>query len=68
MPRVINLKGQSRRPNEVGPSEVYIGRSTRNGWRASKWGNPFHVPRNATPEQRVEIIAMYRRWLLGQPA
>jgi hypothetical protein len=65
MPKVVNASG--RKPNELDPNEVYIGRSTRNGWRKSKWGNPFTVRRNATPEQRDEVIAMYRRWLQLQP-
>jgi len=65
VPVVVNAKG--RQPNQVGPNEVYIGRSTRNGWRKSRWGNPFTVRSNATQEQRTEVIAMYRRWLLQQP-
>ena len=65
MPVAVNAHG--RKPNEVGPNEVYIGRSTRNGWRKSRWGNPFTVRSNATQEQRTEVIAMYRRWLLLQP-
>lgn len=65
MPRVLNARG--RKPNEVRPNEAYIGHTTRNGWRKSKWGNRFVLRRNASPEQRAEVIAMYRRWLLGQP-
>ena len=65
MPKVVNAHG--RKPNEVGPNEVYVGNHTRNGWRKSKWGNPFKLPRNASQEQRDEVIAMYRRWLLSQP-
>jgi len=68
MPKVVNLTGMGRRPNEVGPNEVYIGRHTQTGWRKSKWGNPFRLPRNASREQRAETVAMYRRWLLGQSA
>ena len=41
MPIVVNAKG--RRPNETRPHEVYIGRQTRNGWRKSKWANPFRL-------------------------
>jgi hypothetical protein len=66
MPIVVNLTGTPRKPNQVGPNEIYIGRQTRNGWCKSKWGNPFRLPHNASPEQRAEVIAMYRRWLLGQ--
>jgi Domain of unknown function (DUF4326) len=65
VPVVVNARG--RKPNEVGPNEVYIGRSTRNGWSKSRWGNPFMVRRNVTKEQRADVIAMYRRWLLQQP-
>ena len=45
MPVVVNARG--RKPNETAPHEVYIGRQTRNGWRKSKWANPFKLPRNA---------------------
>ena len=66
MPVVVNAKG--RKPNQAASHEVYVGRSTRNGWCKSRWGNPFMVRRNATREQRADVIAMYRRWLLQQPA
>ena len=66
MPIVVNLTGTRRKSNQVGANEVYIGCQTRNGWRKSKWGNPFRLPHNASTEQRAEVIAMYRRWLLGQ--
>jgi hypothetical protein len=59
MPIVVNAK--DRRPNETRPHEVYIGRQTRNGWRKSKWANPFRFSRNG---DRDRVIAMYRRWLL----
>ena len=56
MPIVVNAKG--RRPNETRPHEVYIGRQTRNGWRKSKWANPFRLARDG---DRDLVIAMYRR-------
>ena len=62
MPVVVNAKG--RQPNQVGPNEVYIGRSTRNGWRKSKWANPFKPSHDG---DRAEVIAMYRRWLMYRP-
>ena len=65
MPVVVNARG--REPNEVGPHEVYIGRHTRNGWRKSKWANPFRVPYNAGQEHRDQAVAMYRAWLQQQP-
>jgi Domain of unknown function (DUF4326) len=63
MPIVVNAKG--RRPNETRPHEVYIGRQTRNGWRKSKWANPFRLSHEG---DRDLVIAMYRRWLLQQPS
>ena len=62
MPVVVNARG--RKPNEIQPYEVYIGRQTRNGWRKSKWTNPFKLSRNG---DRNLVIAMYRRWLLLRP-
>jgi hypothetical protein len=31
----------------------------------SKWGNPFKLV-NDTPEDRLEVIGKYKRWLLSQ--
>jgi len=62
MPKVINARG--RKPNDLGPNEVYVGRQTRNGWRKSKWANPFKLSREGNHNL---VIAMYRRWLLQQP-
>src|SRR3954453_23381309 len=67
MPKVSNLTGMGRRPNEVGPNEVYIGRHIQTGWRKSKWGNPFRLPRNASREHRAETVAMYRHGCWGNP-
>ena len=65
MPVVVNAKG--RKPNETAPHEVYVGRHTRNGWRKSKWGNPFMVPRNAGQEHRDQAVAMYRDGYSNSP-
>jgi hypothetical protein len=62
VPAVVNAKG--RKPNETQTHEVYIGRQARNGWRKSKWANPFKLSRDG---DRNLVIAMYRRWLLQQP-
>src|SRR5689334_22006027 len=59
MSAVVNAKG--RGPNETRPHEVYIGSQTRNGWRKSKWANPFRLSRDG---DRDFVIATYRRWLL----
>jgi hypothetical protein len=61
VPVVVNARG--RKPNEVEPNEVYIG-PTRNGWRKSKWANPF---KSSHDGDRAEVIAMYRRWLTHRP-
>ena len=61
MPVVVSARG--RKPNEIEPQEVYVGRHTRNGWRKSKWANPFRVPHNAGQEHRDQAVAMYRAWL-----
>jgi hypothetical protein len=48
--------------------DIYIGRAMpRHGLKASKWGNPFPLPRTHTPQQRAEVVAKYERWLLSQP-
>ena len=62
MPVMVNAKG--RKPNDTQPHEVYIGGAMRNGWRKSKWANPFKISRDG---DRADVIAMYRRWLLHRP-
>src|SRR5215213_4878830 len=59
VPVVVNAKG--RKPNEVGPNEVYIGRSTRNGWRKSRWGIPLWFV--VTPARNSE--PMWSRCIAG---
>jgi Domain of unknown function (DUF4326) len=61
VPVTVNAKG--RKSNGTQPHEVYIGRQTRNGWRKSKWANPFKLSRHG---DRNLVIAMYRRWLLQE--
>jgi hypothetical protein len=63
MPKVLDAG--DRKANDIGPNEVYIGRQTRNGWRKSKWANPFKLSRSG---DRADVIAMYRRWLMQKPA
>jgi hypothetical protein len=62
VPVVLNARG--RKPNEVGPDEVYIDGAMRNGWRKSKWANPFKI---SSDGDRADVIAMYRRWLTHRP-
>jgi hypothetical protein len=59
-PRVLNL-----RHHELGDA-VYVGRANpRRGLAGSVFGNPYHVGRDGTREQ---VIELYRKWLLDQPA
>jgi hypothetical protein len=63
MPRVLNLRG---RGGVVPDGAHYIGdRLYRGPWRlpASKWKNPYKLRRNATREQRDEVITRYERHL-----
>jgi Domain of unknown function (DUF4326) len=62
MPRVLNARGMN--PDQLPPGAVYIGRRARGGWPATKWGNPFKLPKDGS---RAEVIAMYRVWLCNQP-
>jgi hypothetical protein len=61
---VLNARTLRLKPNAVPPGAVYIGRNTRNGWRASRWGNPFRPGRDGT---LAEVIELYRSWLCDQP-
>ncbi len=54
----------------------YIGRHTRNGWRKSKWANPFKpdvidVRTGQIIEKRDgsrdEVVAKFRHWLCDYP-
>jgi hypothetical protein len=59
-PRVLNL-----RHHELGDA-VYVGRANpRRGLAGSAFGNPYRVDVDGT---RADVVAKYRRWLLGQPA
>ena len=61
--RVFNIKRDG-----VPPGAVYIGRfNPTYGVEESKWANPFQLRRNATAEERVEVIAKYEAWLRSQP-
>jgi hypothetical protein len=59
MPRVLNYKTHGCPDNAV-----YIGRPVPSKRiRGSKWANPYPLRRNASPEQRVEVIAKYELYL-----
>ena len=66
MPRVLNARALRLKPNVVPSGAVYIGRNTRNGWRKSRWGNPFR-PTARTAESHAVAVAQYRQWLCDQP-
>jgi hypothetical protein len=64
MPQVLNLRG---RKGVMPEGAVYIGRRQRyEPWRHlphSKWHNPFKLRRNASQEERAEVLARYERHL-----
>jgi hypothetical protein len=64
-PRVINQRVLKFKPNQLPRTAVYIGRATRNGWKKSKWHNPFEIGRDGT---RDEVIAKHRAYLCDDPA
>jgi hypothetical protein len=50
------------------PFDVYIGHANgRAGLNASKWANPFKLPRGADLHTRLAVLAKYAAWLEGQP-
>lgn len=57
MPKVVKRKGLF---GKLGPNEKYVG-------RPSKWKNPFPLPKDATLEQRLEVIALFRSYIVRQP-
>lgn len=61
LPRVVNVK--------LTPQfDIYIGRANkRYKLAASIWANPYPLPTNHTPEQRLKCIADYREYLLSNP-
>jgi len=63
-PRVLNATGAGFKPNCPPPGAVYIGRRTRNGWRASKWANGFRIGPDGT---LPEVLAKYRAHVCGDP-
>jgi hypothetical protein len=63
-PRVLNQRLEKFTPNQPPPTAVYIGRATRNGWKKSKWRNPFQVGRDGT---RNEVIAKHAAYLCDDP-
>ena len=54
MPVVVNAHG--RKPNEIGPNEVYIGRATRNG----DWAG---TPRSTANDAVAPVISAAARRL-----
>ena len=63
---VVDCRSAAFKDAEAEGMGVYIGRKTRRR-PASKWGNPFPLQRNATPEERAEAIAKYEAHLRSTP-
>jgi len=68
MPRVIDLSRDPRRAGDIGPGQVYVG-PKRDGWRASRWANPFRVDDRDRRRDgdRAEVLAKYRKYLINKP-
>jgi hypothetical protein len=65
-PRVLNIRVCPGR--QVPDGAVYIGRTvSRMGLSGSKWGNPFKAAKQGDMEAHAVVVALYRRWLGGQP-
>lgn len=56
---VVNVHGMKAPP----PGLVYVGRRMGDHWPESPLGNPYHLPRNHTPQQRVKAVEDYAKWL-----
>jgi hypothetical protein len=63
-PRVLNATRDKIRPGNLPSNAVYIGRATRNGWKQSKWHNPFRIGRDGT---REEVLAKHRAYICDDP-
>ena len=61
MPKVLNASALRLKPNVLPPNAVYIGRRTRNGWRASKWGNRLRPGRDGTHKEICQISQLDMR-------
>jgi hypothetical protein len=65
-PAVLNIRDCPSRQAPDGA--VYIGRTvSRMGLSGSKWGNPFKPTKQGDAEAHAVAVALYRRWLCGQP-
>ena len=65
-PAVLNIRDCPGR--QVPDGAVYIGRTvSRAHLPGSKWGNPFKPTKQGDTEAHAAAVALYRRWLCGQP-
>lgn len=66
MTRVVNVRGMTA---DQLAGVVYVGRANPTyNLPAHPLANPFKLSRTATPEERWECGARYRRWLTSSPA
>ena len=67
-PTVLNVRRghdpQLRRWAEETKRFIYIGRTTRGGYKTSKWHNPYPL---RAERDRAAVLTQYRQYLLNQP-
>ena len=59
----VKASGKSRSEWLADKNFVYIGRATRNGWKASPYRNPYRL-QDQSPEERLRIMIAYEADLL----
>ena len=64
MPRVLNFRTAG-----LPEGAIYIGRAMPRAKlrRESKWRNPFKLAKQATPEERAAVLAIYECYLRASP-
>jgi hypothetical protein len=56
---VVNVSNYKRNDRTV---FIYVGRAYKD-WPNSALGNPYHLPRVHTPDQRIAAVENYAHWL-----
>ena len=59
---VVNVRGSFKAPANF----VYVGRQVGERWPGSPLGNPYHLPKEHTWQQRLEVVRQYEHWFVAQ--
>ena len=59
---VVNVRGSFKAPENF----VYVGRQVGERWPGSPMGNPYHLPKVHTQQQRLEVVRQYEQWFEDQ--